>query len=107
MPHILTILHRSFPKWRTDIWNVSFFLVALLLSMELSVQVTHPPSLGDIMMYRAYRHHFEYKYVIFAAFDAGFDLNMLLMFFFLERASTSRCQTGGEITSNQLHHALR
>lgn len=37
-------------------------------------------------MYWAYRRHFEvwkrYTYLVAAAFDAGFNLNMLLIFFF-------------------------
>ncbi|KAJ5645496.1 Oligopeptide transporter [Penicillium longicatenatum] len=87
IPPILFIFHRFFPKLRIDLWNVSIFFGGLAMFYgNLSTGYTSAFIGGYIVMYWAYRHHFEvwkrYNYLIAAAFDAGFNLNMLLIFFF-------------------------
>ncbi|KAJ6010561.1 Oligopeptide transporter [Penicillium sp. IBT 35674x] len=87
IPPILFIFHRFFPRLRIDLWNVSIFFGGLAMFYgNLSTGYTSAIIGGYVVMYWAYRHHFEvwkrYNYLIAAAFDAGFNLNMLLIFFF-------------------------
>ncbi|KAJ6001753.1 hypothetical protein N7522_006980 [Penicillium canescens] len=87
IPPILYCFHRFFPRLRIDLWNVSIFFGGLAMFYgNISTGYTSAIIGGYIVMYRAYRHHFEvwkrYNYLIAAAFDAGFNLNMLLIFFF-------------------------
>jgi OPT family small oligopeptide transporter len=86
IPPILYCFHRFFPRLRIDLWNVSIFFGGLAMFYgNISTGYTSAIIGGYIVMYRAYRHHFEvwkrYNYLIAAAFDAGFNLNMLLIFF--------------------------
>jgi hypothetical protein len=87
IPPILYCFHRFFPRLRIDLWNVSIFFGGLAMFYgNISTGYTSAIIGGYIVMYRAYRHHFEvwkrYNYLVAAAFDAGFNLNMLLIFFF-------------------------
>ncbi|KAJ5937163.1 hypothetical protein N7454_004818 [Penicillium verhagenii] len=87
IPPILFIFHRFFPKLRIDLWNVSIFFGGLAMFYgNVSTGYTSAIIGGYVVMYWAYRRHFEvwkrYNYLIAAAFDAGFNLNMLLIFFF-------------------------
>ncbi|KAJ5539223.1 Oligopeptide transporter OPT superfamily [Penicillium frequentans] len=87
IPPILFIFHRFFPRLRIDLWNVSIFFGGLAMFYgNLSTGYTSAIIGGYVVMYWAYRRHFEvwkrYNYLIAAAFDAGFNLNMLLIFFF-------------------------
>jgi len=87
IPPILFIFHRFFPKLRIELWNVSIFFGGLAMFYgNLSTGYTSAIIGGYVVMYWAYRRHFEvwkrYNYLIAAAFDAGFNLNMLLIFFF-------------------------
>ncbi|KAI2788386.1 hypothetical protein POX_e06401 [Penicillium oxalicum] len=87
IPPILYVLHRCFPRLRIDLWNVSIFFGGLAVFYgNVSTGYTSALIGGYIVMYWAYRKHFEvwkrYNYLVAAAFDAGFNLNMLLIFFF-------------------------
>jgi OPT family small oligopeptide transporter len=87
IPPILYCFHQFFPRLRIDLWNVSIFFGGLAMFYgNISTGYTSAIIGGYIVMYRAYRHHFEvwkrYNYLVAAAFDAGFNLNMLLIFFF-------------------------
>ena len=87
IPPILFVFHRFFPKLRIDLWNVSIFFGGLAMFYgNVSTGYTSAIIGGYVVMYWAYRHHFEvwkrYNYLVAAAFDAGFNLNMLLIFFF-------------------------
>jgi OPT family small oligopeptide transporter len=87
IPPILYIFHRFFPRLRIDLWNVSIFFGGLAMFYgNVSTGYTSAIIGGYVVMYWAYRKHFEvwkrYNYLIAAAFDAGFNLNMLLIFFF-------------------------
>lgn len=87
IPPILFIFHRFFPRLRIDLWNVSIFFGGLAMFYgNLSTGYTSAIIGGYVVMYWAYRRHFEvwkrYNYLVAAAFDAGFNLNMLLIFFF-------------------------
>ncbi|KAL1846380.1 OPT superfamily [Paecilomyces lecythidis] len=87
LPPLLYILHRSFPRLRVDLWNVSIFFSGMAVFYgNLSTGFTSAIIGGYIVMYHVYRRHFEvwkrYNYMVAAAFDAGFNLNMLLIFLF-------------------------
>lgn len=87
LPPILYLFHRFFPRLRIDLWNVSIFFGGLAMFYgNVSTGYTSAIIGGYIVMYWAYRKHFEvwkrYNYLVAAAFDAGFNLNMLLIFFF-------------------------
>ncbi|KAF7520021.1 hypothetical protein PCG10_009502 [Penicillium crustosum] len=87
IPPILFCFHRFFPRLRIDLWNVSIFFGGLAMFYgNISTGYTSAIIGGYVVMYWAYRHHFEvwkrYNYLVAAAFDAGFNLNMLLVFFF-------------------------
>ncbi|OQE27350.1 hypothetical protein PENSTE_c004G05557 [Penicillium steckii] len=87
IPPILFIFHRLFPKLRIDLWNVSIFFGGLAMFYgNVSTGYTSAIIGAYIAMYWAYRRHFEvwkrYNYLVAAAFDAGFNLNMLLIFLF-------------------------
>lgn len=87
IPPILFVFHWFLPKLRIDLWNVSIFFGGLAMFYgNVSTGYTSAIIGGYIVMYWAYRRHFEvwkrYNYLVAAAFDAGFNLNMLLIFFF-------------------------
>ncbi|KAF7155605.1 hypothetical protein CNMCM5623_008147 [Aspergillus felis] len=87
LPPVLYVLHRLLPRWRIDLWNVSIFFSGLAVFYgNLSTGYTSAFIGGYVVMYWAYRKRFEvwkrYGYMIAAAFDAGFNLNMLLIFLF-------------------------
>ncbi|KAH1284324.1 hypothetical protein KXX11_002964, partial [Aspergillus fumigatus] len=87
LPPALYGLHRLLPRWRIDLWNVSIFFSGLAVFYgNLSTGYTSAIIGGYVVMYWAYRKRFEvwkrYGYMIAAAFDAGFNLNMLLIFLF-------------------------
>ncbi|KAJ5156490.1 hypothetical protein N7492_009293 [Penicillium capsulatum] len=87
IPPILFVFHWFLPKLRIDLWNVSIFFGGLAMFYgNVSTGYTSAIIGGYVVMYWAYRRHFEvwkrYNYLVAAAFDAGFNLNMLLIFFF-------------------------
>ncbi|KAJ6032456.1 hypothetical protein N7540_003188 [Penicillium herquei] len=87
IPPILFIFHRYFLRLRIDLWNVSIFFGGLAMFYgNISTGNTSAIIGGYIVMYWAYRRQLEvwkrYNYLLAAAFDAGFNLNMLLIFFF-------------------------
>lgn len=87
IPPILFVFHRFFPRLRIDLWNVSIFFGGLAMFYgNVSTGYTSAIIGAYISMYWAYRRHFEvwkrYNYLVAAAFDAGFNLNMLLIFLF-------------------------
>ncbi|KAF7595220.1 hypothetical protein BBP40_006965 [Aspergillus hancockii] len=87
IPPLLYILHRCFPRLRVDLWNVTIFFSGLSVFYgNISTGYTSAIIGGYVVMYWAYRRRFEtwkrYSYMVAAAFDAGFNLNMLLIFLF-------------------------
>lgn len=91
VPPILYVFHRFFPKLRIELWNFSIFCSGVSMFYgNVSTGLTSAFIGGYIVMYWAYRRHFEvwkrYNYLVAAAFDAGFNLNMLLIFIFFGAA---------------------
>jgi hypothetical protein len=62
-------------------------------------------------MYWAFRYRYNlwvrWNYLLGAAFDAGFNFNMLLIFLFFGRGRLSRCRVGGGIIRIVARDALR
>lgn len=87
VPPLLYLLHRAFPRWRVDLWNVTIFFSGLAVFYgNISTGYTSAIIGGYVVMYHFYRKRFEvwkrYSYMIAAAFDAGFNFNLLLIFLF-------------------------
>lgn len=87
VPPVLYILHRNFPRLRVDLWNVSIFFSGLAVFYgNVSTSYTSAIIGGYVVMYHFYWHRFEvwrrYSYMVTAAFDAGFNSNLLLHFLF-------------------------
>jgi len=87
VPPLLYILHRCFPRLRVDLWNCTIFFQGLSMFYgNISTGYTSAIIGGYVTMYYVYRRHFDvwkrYNYMVAAAFDAGFNLNMLLIFLF-------------------------
>lgn len=84
-PFVLYMLHRFFPRARFDLWNLTIFFSGLAQFYgNISTGYTSALIGGFVVMYWAYRYRFElwkrYSYMIAAAFDAGFNFSMLLVF---------------------------
>ncbi|KAF1936915.1 putative OPT oligopeptide transporter [Clathrospora elynae] len=92
-PLPLYALHRAFPnsKLRFHLWNTTIFFSGMAVFYgNLSTGFFSAVLGGFIAMYWIFRHHFKiwkrYNYVVAAALDAAFNLNMLLIFLFFGSA---------------------
>ena len=86
-PIIIYTLHRLFPRAKFNLWNSTIFFSAMSnFYGNISTGYVSAIIGGFVVMYWAYRHHYEfwarYNYILAAAFDAGFNLNMLFIFLF-------------------------
>ncbi|TAQ91333.1 hypothetical protein B7494_g300 [Chlorociboria aeruginascens] len=86
-PIILYILHLLFPRLKTRLWNTAVLFSALSTFYgNISTGYFSYIVGGFVVMFWAYRYKYElwarYNYILAAAFDAGFNLNMLLIFLF-------------------------
>ncbi|KAF4636190.1 hypothetical protein G7Y89_g1882 [Cudoniella acicularis] len=84
-PLIIYCLHRRFPNAKFMLWNSTIFYSSIgSFWGNLSTGVTSSIIGGYFVMYYAYRHHYElwarYNYILAAAFDAGFNLCLLIIF---------------------------
>ncbi|EPE33490.1 hypothetical protein GLAREA_06503 [Glarea lozoyensis ATCC 20868] len=84
-PPILYLLHLTFPKAKFNLWNSTIFYCTLgAFWGNLTSGTTSSIIGGYVVMYWAYRKHYElwarYNYILAAAFDAGFNLNLLILF---------------------------
>jgi len=80
-------LDRAFPKMKFRLWNTTiFFSYMAWFYGNLSTGFVSALIGGYVVMYWAYRKRYEmwarWNYILAAAFDAGFNLNMLLIFLF-------------------------
>ncbi|TVY32513.1 Oligopeptide transporter [Lachnellula subtilissima] len=84
-PFVLYILHRCFPRAKFSLWNSTIFF-SMMSTFWGNVSTGYTSSLigGFVVMYWAYRRHYEvwarYNYILAAAFDAGYNFNMLINF---------------------------
>ncbi len=86
-PLFIYALHRLFPnsKLKFRLWNTTIFFSGIgLFYGNVSTGSTSAYIGGFIAMYWAFRYRFKtwkrYNYILAAALDAGFNLNMLLIF---------------------------
>ncbi|KAI5861228.1 OPT superfamily oligopeptide transporter [Durotheca rogersii] len=84
-PAIIYLLHRLFPRAKFHLWNTTiFFSGASSFYGNISTGNLSRFIGGFVVMYWAYRYRYQlwakYNFILAAAFDAGFNLNMLLIF---------------------------
>lgn len=89
MPLPLYALHRAFPKspLKFHLWNTTIFFSGMAVFYgNLSTGYFSAFVGGFVAMYWIFRYHFKiwkrYNYIVAAALDAAFNLNMLLIFLF-------------------------
>jgi OPT family oligopeptide transporter len=89
LPLVLYALHRAFPtsKLKFHLWNTTIFFSGMAVFYgNLSTGYFSAYVGGFIAMYWFFRYHFRiwkrYNYIVAAALDAAFNLNMLLIFLF-------------------------
>ncbi|KAI9732976.1 MAG: hypothetical protein M1818_007409 [Claussenomyces sp. TS43310] len=87
VPLLIYTLHRVFPRARFDLWNSTVFFSGLSnFYGNISTGYTSSIIGGFVVMFWAYRYKYDlwarYNYLLAAAFDAGFNFNMLLIFLF-------------------------
>ena len=85
LPILMFALHKTFPRARFDLWNTTiFFSGASIFYGNISTGYFSRFIGGFVVMFWAYRYRYElwsrYNYILAAAFDTGFNLNMLLVF---------------------------
>ncbi|CZT46692.1 related to sexual differentiation process protein isp4 [Rhynchosporium secalis] len=88
-PMIIFALHKTFPnsKLKFRLWNTTIFFSCLSgFYGNISTGYTSQFIGSFIVMYWAFRYRYnlwaKYNYILAAAFDAGFNFNMLLIFLF-------------------------
>jgi len=84
-PTIIYLLHRRFPKAKFNLWNTTIFFSSMSdFYGNISTGYLSGIIGGFIVMYWAYRHHYElwarYNYILAAAFDSGYNFNALILF---------------------------
>ncbi|CAM1502651.1 Fc.00g074270.m01.CDS01 [Cosmosporella sp. VM-42] len=84
-PVIMYGLHRAFPRAKFNLWNTTIFFSGLSnFYGNISTGYTSSFIGGFVVMFWAYRYRYElwarWNYILAAAFDAGFNFNMLLIF---------------------------
>jgi OPT family oligopeptide transporter len=89
LPLPLYALHRAFPKspLKFHLWNTTIFFSGIAVFYgNISTGYFSAIVGGFIAMYWCFRYHFKvwkrYNYIVAAALDAAFNLNMLLIFLF-------------------------
>lgn len=109
-PGVLFGLDKLFPKLKFRLWNTTIFFATLALFFgNISTGYTSAFLGGFVVMFWAFRYRYQmwarWNYILAAAFDAGFNFNMLLIFLFFgsgkvitmpywwgnEEASSERC----------------
>jgi hypothetical protein len=81
----LYLLHLQFPRAKFHLWNSTIFFSGMSnFYGNISTGYMSGFLGGFMFMYWAYRRRYEfwarYNYILAAAFGAGFNLNMLLVF---------------------------
>ncbi|KAL3961034.1 hypothetical protein ACCO45_006151 [Purpureocillium lilacinum] len=87
VPVIIWALHRRFPKAKFHLANSTIFF-SCMSNFYGNISTGYFSSFlgGFVVMFWAYRYRYEmwarWNYILAAAFDAGFNFNMLLIFLF-------------------------
>lgn len=90
---MLFTLDRFFPRAKLRLFNTTIFFAAISFFYgNISTGYTSAFLGGFVVMFWAYRHRNElwarWNYILAAAFDAGFNFNMLLVFLFFSAGKT-------------------
>lgn len=86
-PIIIFGLHKTFPRAKFHLCNTTIFFSAMS-SFYGNISTGYTSSFigGTVVMYWAFRYRYDlwarWNYILAAAFDAGFNFNMLLIFLF-------------------------
>ncbi|ORY68575.1 OPT oligopeptide transporter protein-domain-containing protein [Pseudomassariella vexata] len=112
-PLALWLLHKKFPKMSFNLFNTTIFF-SHLANFYGNISTGYVSSFlgGFFVMYWAYRKRYElwarWNYILAAAFDAGFNFNMLLIFLFFGsgKVTTMPNWWGNEVTSSERCFAL-
>ncbi|KAK0119489.1 hypothetical protein ONS95_010936 [Cadophora gregata] len=87
VPVLIFLMHKTFPdsKLKFRLWNTTIFFSCLSnFYGNISTGYTSQFIGSFVVMYWAFRYRYKlwakYNYILAAAFDAGFNLNMLLIF---------------------------
>ncbi|KAK2043417.1 OPT superfamily oligopeptide transporter [Colletotrichum somersetense] len=87
VPVLIYGLHRLFPRAKFQLWNSTIFFSAMS-GFYGNISTGYFSSFlgGFVVMFWAYRYRYDlwarWNYILAAAFDAGFNFNMLLTFLF-------------------------
>ncbi|KAI0406507.1 OPT oligopeptide transporter protein-domain-containing protein [Xylaria palmicola] len=86
-PAVIYLLHRLFPRAKFNLFNTTIFCSgASIFYGNVSTGYFSRFIGGFVVMYWAYRYRYQlwarYNFILAAAFDAGFNLNLLLIFLF-------------------------
>jgi MFS family permease len=86
-PIIIFALHKRFPRAKFHLWNTTIFFSGMgWFYGNISTGYTSSFIGGFVVMYWAYRYRYplwsRWNYILAAAFDAGYNFNILLIFFF-------------------------
>ena len=78
-------LHRLFPRAKFHLWNTTIFFSGMATFYgNISTGYTSSFIGGVVVMYWAFRYRYamwaRWNYILAAAFDAGFNFNLLLVF---------------------------
>jgi len=84
-PVIVYMLHRLFPRAKFQLWNTTIFFSGMSAFYGNVSSGYLSKFIGAfVVMYWAYRYKYElwarWNYIMAAAFDTGFNLNLLLIF---------------------------
>lgn len=112
-PAILFGLSLLFPKIKFRLCNTTIFFATMALFYgNISAGYVSAFIGGFVVMFWAYRYRFatwaRWNYIMAAAFDAGFNLNMLLVFLFFGSGKiiTMPYWWGNEASSSERCFAL-
>lgn len=86
-PVIMFALHKLFPRGKFHLFNTTIFFSSLTVFYgNVSTGYTSSFIGGFCVMFLAFRYKYDlwarWNYILAAAFDAGFNFNMLLIFLF-------------------------
>lgn len=113
VPVVLFLLHKWFPRAKFHLWNSTiFFSYMAYFYGNISTGYFSSFIGGFIVMYVVYRKRYElwarWNYILAAAFDAGFNFNMLLIFLFFGSGKSISMPNwwGNDATSSERCFAL-
>ncbi|KAK1593474.1 LOW QUALITY PROTEIN: OPT oligopeptide transporter protein-domain-containing protein [Colletotrichum navitas] len=113
VPILIYGMHRLFPRAKFQLWNSTIFF-SPMANFYGNISTGYLSSFlgGSVVMFWAYRYRYDmwarWNYILAAAFDAGFNFNMLLTFLLFGAGEfmTMPYWWGNEATSSERCFAL-